>query len=50
MQAMTHSVANDPVKLVVTGSVFLNKVVLDCICGTNGNEKWGELGKWLCNR
>ena len=54
MQAMTHSVANDPsqqaVKLEVVGPVFLSNSVMDCIWGTNGNEKWGKLGKWLCNR
>ena len=54
MQAMTHSVSNGPsqqaVKLVVVGPVLLSTVGLDCFWETSGNEKWDELGKWLCNR
>ena len=54
MQAMTHSVSNGPsqqaVKLMVVGPVLLSTVGLDCFWETSGNEKWDELGKWLCNR
>ena len=47
---MKHSVANVPsqqaVKLEVLGPlVSLSNVTVDCIWETNGNEKWGELGK-----
>ena len=54
MQVMTHSVGNVPsqqaVKLVVVVPVLLSNVGLDCFSETSGNETWGELGKWLCNR
>ena len=52
MQAMTHSVDNVPsqqtVKLGVVG--LFSSVGLDCFWETSSNEKWGVLGKWLCNQ
>ena len=54
MQAMTHSVDNVPsqqaVKLVAVGLGFVEQCWLSCFWETSFNEKWGELGKWLCNR
>ena len=53
MQAVTHSVDFAPsrqaVKLVVEGPCFVSSVALDCFWETSCNEKWGELGTWLCN-
>ena len=54
MQAMSHSFDNVPsqqaVKRVAVGLGLLSSVGLDCFWETSFNEKWGELGKWLCNR
>ena len=55
MQAMTHSVdrvrSQQAVELVVVWElVLLSSVGLDCFWETSFNKKWGELGKWLCNR
>ena len=55
MPVMKHSVANDPsqqaVKLTPVGPRFFEHccVGLYCFWETSGNEKWGKLGKWLCN-
>ena len=53
-QAMALSVDNVPsqqaVKLVVVGLDLLISVGLDCFWETRCSEKWGELGRWLCNR
>ena len=54
MQAITHSVDNVPsqqaVKLVVVGPGFVEPPWFGLFWETSCNEKWGELGKWLCNR
>ena len=48
MHAMTHSVANGPspkqLNWWLYDLVLLSNVGPDCIWGTSGNEKWGELG------
>ena len=41
--------------VVVKFDVFLHSYAVclccvDCFWETSFNEKWGELGKWLCNR
>ena len=51
---MTHSVDSVPsqqaVKLVVVGPGFVEPPWFGLFWETSCNEKWGELGKWLCNR
>ena len=38
------------VELQVVEPHFFEEYHLHCIWKTNGNEKWVELVKWLCNR
>ena len=54
MQVMTHSLDNVPSQEQFNwwlwDLVLLRRIGLDLFWETSCNEKWDELGKWLCNR